>query len=454
MVVRYGLLESWSCQFPYSLSQAGNIARVIDSRRRSPSSSGPSRQWRRPVAEEHITQHSIPVASLIAAGASAALGIVVVFLLIMGIWLFAAHGSESTSQVVQAACTAWLSVHLVPVTISNTTLSLLPWGFIVVPVYILRKCTQWALKSAQPTQARQYWQITALVGVSYGVVAAAVSLFASNEGSRTNALSALVHVAVIGFVVAISAVIDYAPSRSVLLDRFPDGVAAGIRLGIALFAMYMCLGAVVDCVLLVMHWSEIQSVIGLMTTGPVDGFFLIVLALGYLPTASVWTLAYLLGATIHLGGVSAVSLTKAHPGALPAFPLFSLLPSTVPVWGKYAIALPILVGVLLYRRLPKTYWQPEGDDARSYFSRVVRIVELQTLLVALITLGAVTWMFVGISSGGLGNHLLKSIGPNPLDVTIAITITTGVTALGLLVLPRVVLILLRLWSERKQDAVA
>lgn len=394
------------------------------------------------------------MAALIAAGASVALGIATVFLIILGIWLFAAHGSETTTEVVKAACTAWLGIHLVPVTISNTTLSLLPWGFIVVPMFIVRRATHWAFKSAQPTQAREYLQVTVLFSVFYGVIASAVSYFSSGKSFSTNMLMALLHGGVIACLIAITSVLHYAPSRTVLFDSLPESVATGLRIGAGMFGLYLCLGAAINCVLLALHWSEIKSVLDLMTTGAVDGFFLILLALGYLPTASVWTMSYLLGVNIHLGGISAVSLTAANPGALPAFPLFSLLPSGVPSWGQYAIALPIVAGLVLYRSLPKSYWQPEGENAQDYFSQVVRRFELGALLWAVTTLGLLAAAFTYISSGALGNHLLKSIGPVPLDVTIAVTAVTGLTAFGLLVIPRVFIILLRLWSERKRDTEA
>jgi len=148
-----------------------------------------------------------------------------------------------------------------------------------------------------------------------------------------------------------------------------------------------------------------------------------------------------------------VSLTVAHPGALPAFPLFSLLPNSAPSWGQYLIALPIALGAFIYFALPTGHWQPQGEDARGYFSNIVRLVELKALAAAIGMLGAVTWLFMTISSGALGSQLLKFVGPRAPEVAVALMEVCGATALFLLFVPRILLTLVRMWTTRERHTV-
>ena len=423
------------------------------SRPRSPSASGPTRQWRRPIPEEHINEHPIPVAAGLAAVAGAALSLVLVFLLILGVWLFAAHGSESTSQVMRAAAAAWLGTQLVPVTIGATTIGLLPWGFLIIPSYVLGKCMHWALKSAQPTKAREYWQTALIFSGLYAAVCGAVSFFASTDTLSTSFIDAMTHGLVLGLIVSVVSVISYAPSRTILWDRLPHSVVTGMRVGLCAFAGLAFVSAALTTASIVIHWSEIKSVVNVMAPGSVDALFLTIATVGYLPTASMWSLSYLVGPGIHLGGKSIVSLTVAHPGALPAFPLFSLLPNSAPSWGQYLIALPIALGAFIYFALPTGHWQPQGEDARGYFSNIVRLVELKALAAAIGMLGAVTWLFMTISSGALGSQLLKFVGPRAPEVAVALMEVCGATALFLLFVPRILLTLVRMWTTRERHTV-
>jgi hypothetical protein len=230
-------------------------------------------------------------------------------------------------------------------------------------------------------------------------------------------------------------------------------VVTGLRIGLCAFALLAFVSAMLTTASIIIHWSEIKSVVNVMAPGSVDSFFLMLSTIGYLPTASMWSLSYLVGPGIHLGGKAVVSLTVAHPGALPAFPLFSLLPSSAPSWGHLMVALPIALGVFIYFALPTGHWQPEGDDARGYFSNIVRFAELKALAAAIGMLGATSWLFMTISSGALGAQLLKFVGPRALDVAFTLMETCGATALFLLFVPRIILTLVRMWTTRERHTV-
>lgn len=415
--------------------------------------SGPQRQWRRPIPEEHINQYPLPIAAAVAATAAALLGFVISFAIVMGIWLFAAHGNESTIQVMRAAGIAWQGMHLVPVTIAGTTIGLLPWGFMAIPVTLLWRSTQWAFKSAQPKTGPQFWRISIFISLIYAVLSVVIKLVTSTKDLNTSLISSATHTFLLAILVTVSCLVSYAPSRSILTDGMSDVVVQGIRPGLIAFGVLMSLGALATTISMIVHWDEIKAVTILMAPGIFNGLFLTLLCIGYLPTATVWSMSYLLGPGVQLGGSGHVSATVAEPGALPAFPLLSILPSSVSTASAFLIVIPIAVGVMMYFLIPRERWQAQGDTFALAMSYVVRGKEFLTLLVSIGILAALSWIAAAAASGSLGIGYLKFVGPSPNAVAWAAISICGLSALLTLLLPRVVLSLIHWWSHRETSKI-
>jgi hypothetical protein len=188
-----------------------------------------------------------------------------------------------------------------------------------------------------------------------------------------------------------------------------------------------------------------------MAPGFIDGFFMTLLGIGYLPTVNVWAMSYLLGPGIVLGG-GVVTPENASPGALPAFPLLSILPSESAALSTYFVLIPILIGVIIYFLLPRERWSAQGDSIAIALSFVVRWREVVTLLVSISLLSVMVWIAASVSSGSLGTGYLKFIGPVPSQMAFAAISVCGISALLTLLLPRTVMSLMHYWSNR--DAVS
>jgi hypothetical protein len=185
-----------------------------------------------------------------------------------------------------------------------------------------------------------------------------------------------------------------------------------------------------------------------MAPGFIDGFFMTLLGIGYLPTVNVWAMSYLLGSGIVLGG-GVVTPENASPGAIPAFPLLSILPSESMALAAYLVLIPILIGVIIYFLLPREKWSAQGDSLATVLSFIVRWRELVTLLVSISLLSLLVWIAASISSGSLGTGYLKFIGPVPSQMAFAAISVCGTSALLTLVIPRTIMSLIRYWSNRE-----
>ncbi len=408
----------------------------------------PQRQWRRPVPEDHINHYPPLIAGAIAAGVAVVIGYIFTLGFIMAAWLFAAHGSESTVQVLRAAGIAWQVMHLVPLAIGTTTIGVLPWGFLVVPVLILWKATQWALKSSQPKTAIDFIRIAISISLIYSGLAGLIGLICSTNDLYTGITSSILHTLIVALAVTSVCIITYAPSRTILTDAMPKLIVDGIRPAVISFGLLFIAGSLLTSVALILNWAQVRAVTTLMAPGFIDGFFMTLLGIGYLPTVNVWAMSYLLGPGIMLGG-GVVNPENASPGALPAFPLLSILPSESAALAAYFVLVPILIGIAIYFLIPRERWSAQGDSIAIALSFVVRWREVVTLLVSVGLLSIFVWIAAAASSGSLGIGYLKFVGPVPTEVAAAAIAVCGLSALLTLVIPRTVMSLLHCWFNRE-----
>ena len=408
----------------------------------------PQRQWRRPVPEDHINHYPPLIAGAIAAGVAVVIGYILTLGFIMAAWLFAAHGSESTVQVLRAAGIAWQVMHLVPLVIGTTTIGVLPWGFLVVPVLILWKATQWALKSSQPKTAIDFIRIAISISLIYSGLAGLIGLICSTNDLYTGITSSILHTLFVALAVTSVCIISYAPSRTILTDAMPKLIVDGIRPAVISFGLLFIAGSLLTSVALILNWAQVRAVTTLMAPGFIDGFFMTLLGIGYLPTVNVWAMSYLLGPGIMLGG-GVVTPENASPGALPAFPLLSILPSESAALAAYFVLVPILIGIAIYFLIPRERWSAQGDSIAIALSFVVRWREVVTLLVSVGLLSIFVWIAAAASSGSLGIGYLKFVGPVPTEVAAAAIAVCGLSALLTLVIPRTVMSLLHCWFNRE-----
>lgn len=406
-------------------------------------------QWRKPEYEAQINQYPFGLASLIASGVAVLIGLMISFVLIISVWLLAAHGTESTLQVIRAAAVAWQSAHLVPIQIGGIPLSVLPMTFVVVPVVIIWKAMHWALKSAQPTDGRKFWLIALYFSGIYGLLSVLISLLSSTDGLGTSVLQVLLRSTLIALIVSVIVIVDFAPSPTLLTDRLPKDLITALRPGLIAFTLLWFVSAVFTSIALIFHFNEIKAVAGLMAPSALDQIFLILLCIGYLPTVITWTLSYILGAGIHLGSNAIITTSVATPGALPAFPILAVLPTTALPWAKYLVIIPILLGVLIYLLLPRHLWRAEGNNVAEVFAKLIRVQEIKLIFLATSILAALTFLVTSFSSGPIGSGYLSFIGPKPVEAFIWIFKSCGLAALLTLIIPRLVLIGLFWWSNRE-----
>jgi hypothetical protein len=140
-----------------------------------------------------------------------------------------------------------------------------------------------------------------------------------------------------------------------------------------------------------------------LDAGPIGGFVLLLLGIGYLPMMLTWTLAYSAGSSVTIGAGSVISpfVPNSVPTELPPFPLLAALPSSSSAVQWFLpvliVGVGVLVGLWISRRIVLPALQRAGVAAGS--SAIAGVAVLLAVL---------------MSNGSVGVERLRDLGPAPL----------------------------------------
>lgn len=361
--------------------------------------------------------------SLAAALWAAALGLLLAAAPMLILWLGSLD--EGWRESLRLGGLLWLVGNGAAVSIAGITLTLLPWGLVVIPLVLLGYAGAWATRrSATIDPVRLLW-IVIPGAVLYGALGAVVDVVVSEPASRVD----LLHAALGCLVVATVGLGWGAVRGSGLLERqiVPRVLAVPVRAGAVALACVVGIGAVAATVSLVVHIDDAITMAQALNAGLGGGVGLLVLGIAYVPVMAVWGTAYVLGAGISLAPESTLSpfLASAAPVDLPAFPLLAALPGQAP---PFAWLLPIvgvvggvLAGVMIGRRL-------------RHEQRLVRLVAAAG---SAAFAGVGLWLLAWLSSGSLGTESLAHLGTDPLVLGVlgALLISVGAVPTALVPTP-------------------
>lgn len=365
---------------------------------------------------------SAPLPLVVAGGAAGAAAAVFSYLVLVVIalaaWMLDPSGSQEWTQMLEVASGAWLAGLGAAPTVAGITLTLLPLGFALIPVLAVIGAARWASDASAVARRGEAVAVALALGVSFAVVAAVIASM-----SRTLAVAPPRAALVAGLAATLIAAF-VVPRRARLLtwDPLPvdvrDGAAAA---GAALLSLIAVASAML-IVAIVGNFDEMTSLLVQLDAGPSGLLLLAALSLGYLPSAVMWSLAYLLGPGVTVSVGTVVSpYAETTSAALPGFPLLAALPGQPPMGAMllplFGVAAGVIAGLLLRRR---------GH------------VGLRGCLVsggAAVTTGAVLAVAAWLASGSLGDTTLQGLGPAALPVALAGTVLTAIGAVAVTAWP-------------------
>lgn len=348
----------------------------------------------------------LPLAG-VAAGLWAALtGLVVTVVLTLVVWIFAA-GESSSDTALRVGADIWLAAHGTPFVVGDGAWTLLPWAWIVFPSLTLWAAGRWVAHRAAVAYPKSLAVGASALAAGYAAVALLAALFGTLSGAAAVPSRAALHAGTLALIVSVLAMAWRANlgrevfERAWRLVRPTVGALATLTIG----------ACVVLATSLVFSHAAISDLLSQVRPGLFGGAALFVAWLGYLPAALMWSLSFVVGTGVNVGGAT----------VNPLVPLsdrvdllgVQLLPTTAQAWWLIGVLIPIAAGVVLARLAGPSQSRRDWILARA-----------AGIALVLITLD----LWWAISVGRIGSGRLGLLGPPPT----VIAVVTAAVALGIL----------------------
>lgn len=288
-------------------------------------------------------------AAVAAAGLTASTGAAVLSYLVTG-------ADGASSDAVRTGALVWLGVHGGSLSVSSATVSLVP---LLVPLLIgllAWRGSRWAVATSAAQSRLLPASLLMIAAALAGAACYAAIVALAGWGVELSGVPGAVDIAVLraaglSFVAAAVTVgvglFVAAGSGAELAERHPP-VAAVVRGATAGVQAMLALSALTLVLAVVWHAEQVLAIGADLEPGIAGGVGLVLLCVGTLPNAVLWTAAYLVGPGFAVGAGTVVSPDGVLLGALPAYPLFGALPAPGQPggWLPLLTVAPVLAGAM------------------------------------------------------------------------------------------------------------
>jgi hypothetical protein len=329
------------------------------------------------------------------------IGLVIVAIPVFLAQVAATSGNTGWVPTLRSSSAAWLVANDVPVRLGTVWYSLLPWGLLVIPVVLLVLAGRWAAHVSHARTRGERAVVIASAVLVYALLGLVASSLSNTETVATSATRAFFTTAVVALLAFGWGVLrtriaarreGLSPTRQVIVRAGGLSIIALIALSSVLFLIALLIGFPTAV--------DMQTA---LDAGPIGGFVLLLLGIGYLPMMLTWTLAYSAGSSVTIGAGSVISpfVPNSVPTELPPFPLLAALPSSSSAVQWFLpvliVGVGVLVGLWISRRIVLPALQRAGVAAGS--SAIAGVAVLLAVL---------------MSNGSVGVERLRDLGPAPL----------------------------------------
>ncbi|MDO5634899.1 MAG: DUF6350 family protein, partial [Micrococcus sp.] len=384
---------------------------------------------------------------------TAAFGLLVVMIPTLAVWITGGFQHDQIDDVVQTGGVLWLAMHGTPVTVTTGmpapdgtpvagTMWMVPWLLTAIPVFFSWRAGR---RLARASYRDQAWQALAGGMVSYALVGLTAALLPGRSGTEVGWGWAIVLPPLLFGLAAVAGARREAGTWAHLVgvdvteriarrsqyERWAGSYAwAVLRACTVALAMLVLLHSLLVAGRLAAQWAEIVQMYQMVGAGPVGGFMLTMLQLGYLPAMIAWSMAWTAGPGFSIGTQSGYSVFGADVAPVPALPVLAGLPAPSETWHLVFLALPILAGAVAGAWLLREGENHLDDWVMTKISqRWLSLTTSSLVLAALLGLltGLLLLVPLALTSGTMGVGTYTVIGSNVWLVALAMA---GWVALG------------------------
>lgn len=371
--------------------------------------SGRRRAWTRLVrsrADAVAVRLTLPAAGALAAAWVAALTLTIVAIVVLGSWITGAGGGGADNALRMSGL-GWLAAHRVPIQVAGGTFSALPWGFVVVPGYILWRAGVWAARRSGACRWQDVRVTVAVASAVYGSFGLLIGLTCSMPSASVEPVRALLGPAVLAAVAFGAGASREAGLLPTLGKRVPAAARGWLRGSLAAVAALLTGSALLLAISLAAHFGTALDMERALGAGFIGGILLLVLCVATLPNAVIWVMAYSVGPGFAVGTGTSVSPFGVEAGAVPAFPLLAAVPVSAPAWGPVVLLLPVIAGAVA-----ALVHHPAGPP------RLIGRAQRDRAFLALAA-GAAVGVLCALATGSLGSGRMAVLGPDVIPAALA-----------------------------------
>lgn len=316
----------------------------------------------------------IPLAALIATTWVWVIAIFISVLFSSLVWITTADTATDFANAVYTSFVVVLLSQSIPVAAGGLTFSIPPLVITFFMIWLIKKATQWAVKSTLITNlAGVLWLIASLM-FCYAAWALVVSAIASPV-ANINASRVLIHGSLWALAGSLWGILrspgDIGPREkrnyssvgdrtnfvvkpqsphALLINLWQSAPAAfkyGFAFSVRALVIQFMAAFVFASVVFFFSLNDLLDVVSLVATNTVSTIVMIFSFIVFVPNIIIWYFALLNGPGFVVGGGSAVTLITQVVGALPTLPIFTVIPNSLPWITRILILVPVLSSFLV-----------------------------------------------------------------------------------------------------------
>ena len=354
------------------------------------------------MTDTPIQRHSVVVAGLLVTLWTFLITFGLSVILIFTTWILAGDRTTTISEAFKVVIWGYLAMQGVPLVINSTVLSLPFLGFLLLTLLSLYRSSRWAIRSALYETVKRPTLISLLVvsvaSISYCGVIAILRFFV--EPQNINWVEVMLKPSIMVISMSIFAVGTVGGTWSLIFDDLDFIIQRILKLIFRYTLLTLLIGIVVILIAIGLNYENMLLVQSSLLGGVVAVIAVVVSGIGWLPNFVLWAWAWLTSSTVALGTGSSISLNSVTISQLPAWPWFALIPTSLPSWTRYLLAIPLLVGFAI---------------ALSTRNKKISLWIVSAFLTSLGVSGILSGLSY-LSSGSLGSNLLINFGVSPREV--------------------------------------
>jgi uncharacterized protein DUF6350 len=286
-----------------------------------------------------------PLPSVVAALATAGVGLVVCLGCAVAAWF--AAGTGSFSAAVRAGALAWLMSNGTGLHTPAAAVTVVPLGALMVVAWLVYRGGRWAGARSTLASLRDVARGTGVLAAVYCLAALGVALMSRGSTVQVGLGRTALASVVMGLAAGGAGMLRGSGLLPRLAGRVPGGARATLRGAAAGLATMLGAGALLFAGSLVAHFSTAVDIASGMRAGVVGGALIVLVGVCLAPNAVVYAAAFAAGPGFALGTGTAVAPSGVRLGPLPAFPLLAAVPRDVSAgWLQALVAVPVVAGVI------------------------------------------------------------------------------------------------------------